>query len=134
MSDRTHYVYEALDADGVSLYVGCTGDPRTRYRAHMAGNGYGSGWFQSFVSRWRVSGPYPKAVAQRIEKELIIDRQPVWNTASHGNKKAPRVNGQLALVQQYLDAHEVMYVRRAGRNQPEVVPAPHLRSIKGGAA
>lgn len=28
--DRTHFVYEAYDADGICLYVGCTKAPTRR--------------------------------------------------------------------------------------------------------
>lgn len=91
MTARTHFVYEAYDADGLLLYVGCTGNPRERYRAHMTGNGDARGWFNPFVTNWRVSGPYPKDVAFRLERARIDAGQPIWNARSVENRQDRRL-------------------------------------------
>lgn len=103
MSDRDHFVYEAFDADGLLLYVGCTGQPDTRYRAHMAGNYNLHGWFNPFVTRWRVSGPYPKVTAYAIERERIARQQPIWNGHSRDNR------GGRGLIAEYLKFHGVRF-------------------------
>lgn len=105
MSERTHFVYEVYDADGLLLYVGCTGNPQNRYRAHMTGDGGGlRGWFNPFVDHWRVSGPYTKAKALEIEKARIQAYQPIWNGASDANAK-----GRRQLIADYLDYHGVRF-------------------------
>ena len=125
MTDRTHFVYEAYDADGLLLYVGCTGKPGDRYRAHMAGNnGDGRGWFESFVTHWRVSGPYPKRTALDIEKARILRAQPIWNGMSEGNR-----NSAYALIREYLAFHGVQFVSNPNRCRPDLVP---VRSSKSG--
>lgn len=97
---RTHYVYEAYDADGLALYIGCTGNPAQRYREHMTGNGDARGWFERFVTNWRVSGPYPKRVALEIEKRRIRKQQPIWNGQSRENRR-----GRRELINAYLAYH-----------------------------
>lgn len=119
MSDaRTHWVYEAFDADGISLYVGCTKNFERRYREHMSGNGSGRGWFEHFVTNWTVSGPYAPAVARRIERERIEERQPIYNGLSRENRQ----NGDRGLIAQYLAYHGVRYQQHPWRNRPDLVP------------
>lgn len=122
MSDRTHFVYEAYDADGLVLYVGCTGRPGDRYRAHMTGDGDGRGWFNPFVTHWRVSGPYPKSRALAIERDRIRLYQPIWNGTSRENAKGSR-----ELIAAYLRHHGVRFVRNPHRNRPDLVPVPARR-------
>lgn len=86
MSERTHYVYRAYDEFGSVLYVGCTKHPEARFRQHLGGNSYGGRWFNPWVTRWRVSGPYPKLTALRIEKQWIKDLEPIFNGLSAGNR------------------------------------------------
>lgn len=110
MSDeRTHWVYEAIDADGISLYVGCTKNPTRRYREHMSGNGDGRGWFQRFVVRWSVSGPYAPTVARSLEKRWIEELDPVYNAMSPTNRDAP---DRRLHVKRYLAEHPTP-IRRA---------------------
>lgn len=129
-AERTHFVYEAYDADGLLLYVGCTGNPGQRYKNHMAGGSDARGWFHPFVTNWRVSGPYPKAVAFKMEKRLIDEGQPIWNGHSFDN-----LHNDRALIEAYLDAHGVCFVESgARRNRPDLVKSPtarrrHLRSV-----
>lgn len=98
MTVRTHFVYEAYDADLICLYVGCTGNPAQRYQQHMSGKEDARGWFDRYVVSWRVSGPYPKRVALDIEKQRIRDYQPIFNGHSTGN-----ANGSRALIAAYLE-------------------------------
>jgi hypothetical protein len=103
---RTHFVYEAYDADGLLLYVGCTGKPGDRYRAHMRGEpGGAKGWLQSFVTHWRVSGPYEKDTALRIERDRIKTRAPIWNGQTYPNSRA-----RMDAINEYLRYHGVQFV------------------------
>lgn len=124
MIERTHFVYEAYDADGLLLYVGCTGNPATRHRAHMQGDPGGArGWFHPFVTDWRVSGPYPKTTALRIERERIAERQPIWNGQSYENQK-----GRRAAIAEYLKFHGVEFVEHPRYiNRAMLVEAPRRR-------
>lgn len=132
MSARTHFVYEAYDADGICLYIGCTGKPQDRYRAHMSGDSDARGWFDPFVTSWRVSGPYPKAVSLEIEKERIQRYQPIFNGVSHRNRERP---GRRLLINDYLEYHGVRFVKHPTNvNRAVIVPirgrrARHLRAV-----
>lgn len=117
MTDRTHFVYEAFDADGLLLYVGCTSKPRDRYRAHMAGDYNARGWFDAFVTHWRVSGPYPKAVAFALERKWIAEHAPIWNAPLNLGSKGH--DG--ALIKQYLSFHGFKFVRSTDRGRPDLV-------------
>jgi predicted GIY-YIG superfamily endonuclease len=88
---RDHFVYTAYDTFGAPLYVGCTGDPTGRYRAHMSGNSDARGWFDPYVVRWHVSGPYEKATARRLERERIAELEPIFNGHTPGNRDGRRV-------------------------------------------
>lgn len=123
---RDHFVYEAYDADGIALYVGCTGDPQTRYKAHLAGNADARGWFDPFVTKWRVSGPYQKSVALFIERQTIDALQPIWNGASLRNRR-----GRRELIREYLEFHGVRFKENPYRpNRPDLVPARRLKAVK----
>lgn len=104
--ERTHYIYEAYDADGICLYVGCTAKPSQRYRQHMSGDNDARGWFGQFVTQWRVSGPYSPEVARRIEKSRIAEYQPIFNGHSKAN-----FNGRRQLIEDYLDFHGLEFVQ-----------------------
>lgn len=88
--ERTHFVYEAYDADGICLYVGCTKNPARRYYEHMNGQEDARGWFDPYVTHWRVSGPYPKATALVIERKRINGYQPIFNGTSLENRRGRR--------------------------------------------
>lgn len=122
MTERTHFVYQAYDADGLLLYVGCTGNPGARYKAHMAGNGDARGWFDPFVVSWRVRGPYTKPVAFALERELINDLQPIWNGHSVVNRQEDR-----RLIHDYLAFRGVRYVDNPWRPQK-----PNLINVRTG--
>lgn len=124
---RTHFVYMALDADGIALYVGCTGNPPRRYRQHMAGDYNARGWFDHFVTRWHVSGPYTHDVALRIEKERIERYQPIFNGLSERNRQRP---GERLLVEDYLRAHGVKFVPHHSVNRAVVVPIRGRRRLR----
>ncbi len=126
-TDRTHFVYEAYDADGLCLYIGCTGDPAGRYRTHMAGNSDSRGWFEHFVTHWRVSGPYPKPTALRIERERITAAQPIWNGSSFQNS-----GGKRKLIAAYLAHHGVRFGEKPWWGKPPLLPARRrqLRVVK----
>lgn len=96
---RTHFVYTAYDADGIVLYVGCTSQPETRYRAHMRGED-ARGWFNTFVTRWHVSGPYEKATAYRLERERIDELEPIFNGRTPANRF-----GRRAAIKAYFALH-----------------------------
>lgn len=116
MSERTHFVYEAYDSDGLLLYVGCTGQPEKRYKAHMAGGGDARGWFNPFVTDWRVSGPYTPLVALKIERDRIEAKQPIWNGHSREN-----FGGKRKLIKDYLDAKGLTFIPNPRANRPLLV-------------
>lgn len=107
MTARTHYVYEAYDADGLLLYVGCTGNLEKRLADHRRGNGDARGWFNHFVTDWRVSGPYARATALAIEKSRIDAGQPIWNGQSIENR-----GGRRQLIGDYLRFHGARFSER----------------------
>lgn len=104
MSDRTHFVYTAYDSDDVVLYVGCTGRPEQRYKQHMSGNGDARGWFNHFVTRWHVSGPYAFTTARELERERIATLKPVWNGHSPRN-----YGGRRQLIGEYLASQRARF-------------------------
>lgn len=122
---RDHFVYTAYDADGLMLYVGCTGRPAMRYRSHMTGDGGGArGWFNPFVDHWHVSGPYTKAKALDLEKARIQRFQPIWNGASEANAK-----GRRELIADYLAYHGVRFVPHPYHaNRAKLEPVRRRRS------
>lgn len=128
-ADRTHYVYEVYDADGICLYVGCTGNPKARWQQHRTGNGDARGWFDAFIDHWRVSGPYPKPTALQIEKERISLRQPIWNALSDENRRYAWTDSR-TLVNTYLAFHGVRFEPHPSRNRPRLVEARRRKSRK----
>lgn len=118
MSDRTHYVYEVYDADGVCLYVGCTSKPKQRRMQHMSSSRDARGWFGPFVSTYRMYGPYPIDVALRIESERIRAFDPIWNGHALGNLHKNR-----AAIRRYLHTHRVRFVRGERPNEAVLVPS-----------
>lgn len=122
MNARTHFVYRAFDAQGVLLYVGCTGNPKNRYREHMSGDGDARGWFGHFVKRWQVSGPYPKKVAYAKERALIAELQPIWNGQSTGNRDGRR------LIADYLSERGLEFRRNPRRSTPDLVVANEVKN------
>lgn len=87
MTERTHYVYTAYDAEGRALYVGCTKNPSQRRSAHLSGSGQSRcGWFGAYVKRWRVTGPLPKVAAYALERRRTAELQPPFNGYSAGNR------------------------------------------------
>ena len=101
MNERTHFVYEAYDADGICLYVGCTGNLEQRLRAHLRGREDARGWFDPYFDSWRVSGPYEKSTALRIEKQRIDTYQPIFNGHSKAN-----AGGKRKLIADYRSFHD----------------------------
>lgn len=74
MTERTHFVYRAYDADGQLLYIGCTKSPQKRMAQHK----YDRRWFAD-ATRFRLSGPYPEARAFLLEAEAIKAERPLHN-------------------------------------------------------
>lgn len=104
-ADRTHYVYWVDDADGVSLYVGCTKLPVARYRAHMRGED-ARGWFNLFPCTWRFRGPLPSRDAFELERREISERQPVFNVRHVRGRVGQPMK---AAVAAYFAAHGLHY-------------------------
>jgi hypothetical protein len=121
---RDHFVYRAYDSDGLLLYVGCTGRPGQRYKQHMAGDNCGLGWFDPFVTHWRVTGPLPKSVARAIEKWETQNHHPIFNGHSRGNC-IPRM-GSAGLILAYHAHHGLRYpIPRSG--SPFIAPDEIVR-------
>lgn len=100
LSVRKHYVYWALDADGILLYVGCTIDPKRRLAEHKASK---AGWIEHLDS-FRHFGPYNFYTARDIERRDINLHQPVFSgetAAFHAAKEARAVLFD-RLLEQYL--------------------------------
>lgn len=75
MNARDHFVYRVYDAGDQLLYIGCTKNFERRWREHKS-------WLRDMVaaaSRCKLSGPYPYAVARRLEKEAIEAENPLHN-------------------------------------------------------
>lgn len=115
MSDRDHFVYTAFDEHGRVLYVGCTAAPERRIKEHLAGGGDARGWFDSFVARWRMSGPYERATALRIEKQMQRALEPVWNGHDPRNNRCRR-----ELITEYVASHGLRFVE--GDRRARLVP------------
>lgn len=113
MSDsRDHFVYWLYDANGLALYVGVTRRPEARWRQH----GYTKPAMVAKVASRRMSGPYTKDVARRLEREQQEDLQPIWDV----NQRRMRERAQLLprAKSRYVWADEV----RAGSDLFVVVP------------
>lgn len=78
---RVYYVYRALDADGVVLYVGITRHPKERASEHVRWP-----WGKS-IARWRVSGPYEADKAIQLERETIWLENPVVNVERYTHQR-----------------------------------------------
>ena len=73
---RTHYVYRMYDATERLLYVGCTKNLEQRFRNHKNENPH----FIGRVTRIKQQGPFPKAQAFALEKRLIRELRPDFNS------------------------------------------------------
>ncbi|WP_152203598.1 GIY-YIG nuclease family protein [Georgenia thermotolerans] len=72
---REHYVYRFYDADGALLYIGCTVDPRMRWKEHKSFRRE----MTDRVAKVRMQGPYNYDTARAIEKQAIKDEHPTEN-------------------------------------------------------
>lgn len=72
-TDTPHFVYRCYSAAGDLLYVGCSVNVGRRMREHMP-----SPWAAA-VARVDTEGPYPYALARRIEADAIHDEDPAHN-------------------------------------------------------
>lgn len=61
---RDHFVYRIFDSEGHLLYIGCSKRPGARWKQHCCQRP----GFKYVGSRFRVCGPYTKAVALQLEK------------------------------------------------------------------
>lgn len=89
--DRVWYgtrtaVYRTWDADRTLLYVGISGDPEQRRRAHLAG----SSWSQ-FADTWLVTWHTNRIVAEFVEARAIIQDRPLFNARGSEVGSAPLV-------------------------------------------
>lgn len=69
-----HFVYEAFDADGSPLYVGCTVNFGTRLQTHMTS----SEWFSDAAS-FQITRHPDRATALAVETERIKELKPAHN-------------------------------------------------------
>lgn len=69
-----HYIYRHYDSAGRLLYIGCTGDPRSRYHVHKNK----SPWFMD-VTRIDVQAIGERKQAHKAEIEAILTEQPIHN-------------------------------------------------------
>lgn len=121
-NSRDHYVYRAIDADGVALYVGCTKRPRQRVQQHMNVDSSGrrrddgAQWFAHHVDRWVFRGPFHRDDAYALERQQIMLHQPVFNAHTRGaGVRAER-------VERYISGQHVQ--RRLPVLDGDGIPAP----------
>lgn len=82
-----HYLYRCYDADGLLLYIGCTGNPRRRMEHHRAGRRtQASKLLALFMDRCEIDGdPHlDRDAALRAEWSAIHAEQPLFNTQGRG--------------------------------------------------
>lgn len=115
MSTRSHFVYEAYDADGLLLYVGCTGRPKRRVAQHLSASADARGWFGPFVTEWKFYGPYEESAALALERHKILTQHPIWNGQNPANRKGRR------LIREYLQFHQVHFERDPKRSNGTVL-------------
>lgn len=72
--DREQYVY-VYWADDVCLYVGVTSDPKTRIATHRRS---AHAEAATHVDLWSIGND--RSEAERVEKAVIRDLDPLWNT------------------------------------------------------
>jgi predicted GIY-YIG superfamily endonuclease len=70
----TYVVYTFWNENGTPLYVGVTGNLRSRLREH-----YKKSWVRAEVERCTVSQPMEKPLASREERAQIIRLRPKYN-------------------------------------------------------
>lgn len=99
------WVYEALDAAGETLYVGCSGNVSVRLAQHSS---TGSAWVP-LAAHVVEHGPWERAEALAREAEMIFEKQPRFNSAHR--------NGST-------------YMER-GRVEPPTVPLHAMRRVAG---
>lgn len=80
---RTHFVYRLYDTTSRLLYVGCTKDIVVRLRNHRAENGH----FFHRVSRVTQQGPFPQPTALALEKRLIRELVPDFNSTPERRRR-----------------------------------------------
>lgn len=72
----TYWHYRAYDADGRLLYLGVTGHPEQRMKAHRSR----AAWFRHAARiDWRDAGPN-RLAAFRAEAAAILAERPVYGT------------------------------------------------------
>lgn len=70
-----HWVYRAFDDEGRLLYVGCSKDPRFRWKQHL----FEHTWWAQRAVRWSLRVYPTKADALRAEKQAILTEHPLHN-------------------------------------------------------
>lgn len=73
---RTHFVYRMYDVNNRLLYIGCTKDIGTRLANHRSSNGH----FFHRIARISQQGPFPRSKALALEKRLIMELNPDFNS------------------------------------------------------
>ena len=92
MSEPTHVVYTAWDADDRPLYIGCSKNLPKRIKSHT----YEKSPWIPYAVRYTTEGPFPEAEALRIERERIVTVRPYFNWQpeyAKGLKEMHRVYG-----------------------------------------
>lgn len=69
---RAFFVYRIYGADDELLYIGCTNRPYTRWAEHR---GERPG-MATLAVRFRMAGPYTRAVARDIERDALSNESP----------------------------------------------------------
>lgn len=88
LNARSSFVYSMHDEHGHILYIGVTLDPTTRWRNHMSSNPA----LTAATRRCKMRGPYKRAYAVALERDLILLENPLFNLEVDGVHKRPIVN------------------------------------------
>lgn len=81
-ASHAYVVYRFFDADGVLLYVGCSGQAVNRLQQHA--NARGNEWKR--VSRAELTHYDSKDRALSAERIAIHNENPLWNRTAIGSK------------------------------------------------
>jgi predicted GIY-YIG superfamily endonuclease len=72
--DRVFFVYRVYDVSGKLLYIGCTNRPYIRWAEHRAERPV----MATRAARFRMAGPYTRAVARQLEREALRTEHPFF--------------------------------------------------------
>lgn len=114
MSRNTYFVYEAIDVDGVALYVGATTDPTSRITDHRSKT-----WWP-LVSSWKIVVCDTQEQMDNLERYECAELNPAYNTNLNGGNPRNEQGGIKERILAILESHPctTAEVRRAMDGYP----------------